>query len=1014
MPEKPSESKNTRSGKKKLRLLIEALTLFALILVAFILGGRALCKIALDQIADLTNTKITTESVEFDINCSVHISGLVIRPEHDRNNEEAILTGRKVDDAILKADTVYARFGIFSLLRVRPRLRKISVKGFVFDAQHNLDQAKWNLAAMEITPPKGGAAAIPLVHLKGGVLQRSEVSGNKRKVIAELPIDAQFGPPRRRTAKEKEKNKYEFSITTAERHALGGSTLQGFWRPGEIEVVGAISSADIPDFDEVWTIPSLHALLKYERDSDYSLELKMEDLVSEMKAPDKTFAFYKPLSTEVSGPFNAFHQFLNRYSPSGRMDIELSASGNLNRLWQSRVNGKVVCKDVSVCDGRFPYRLEHLSGRIDFTEKEVTLNNLRAEHGDVVLFVNGWTKSFGKDWQYQLRITSGNMTLDGDLHDALNEKSKKLWAISPPSPDSIAAIDHLRIRKGPNDKKEILTVKLLDAKTVFQHFPFPLTDLTGSLVFDGDTITVSNLVSRCRGWDINLQGIVTKCFSERPAYDVTIRVRDMPWDFILNPPQPVGQLQAANDANLQEFLALLPTSAKKIVSEIRPRGNIDLKIALDTTEPNSAPDYRITLQCLGNSVDFKRFSYPLRDITGRITIARDNIRLSNIKAVATDNVELTPNTSVIRINGNVDLVDNDFRRALFQLRAEDILFDERLANALPGKIRPSYSKLAPTGRFDLNFENVEVSSSDDGQKTVGFDGVLELENCGFTAGTAVSQLNAVLKTRGFYNSGDGLAGTRLEFAAETVKIKDKPFTDVKADIYYDPQQHKWQTDNLRAGCCDGIVSGKFELELLSEKPSEYVLETAFDKIDLEQFFTGRGLENNSLNGYTTGKMSGSLCVAGKAGDSRSCIGRCKLQVTDMQVGKLSPLAKLLYAVQLTESGNFAFEQMYVDSCINGEKVILQRFDLSGKAVAFNGSGWMTLPQQKINLVLTARGKRLINAEPSILGSLTEDLGQAIVRVEVTGDVSDPQVTTRALPLIKDALGLLGTKAAKSM
>jgi hypothetical protein len=119
-------------------------------------------------------------------------------------------------------------------------------------------------------------------------------------------------------------------------------------------------------------------------------------------------------------------------------------------------------------------------------------------------------------------------------------------------------------------------------------------------------------------------------------------------------------------------------------------------------------------------------------------------------------------------------------------------------------------------------------------------------------------------------------------------------------------------------------------------------------------------------------------------------------------------------MQLTQPGDFAFEQMFVDSCIKGDRLILERLDLSGKAAAFSGSGWMTLPHRKINLVLTARGKRVVTAEPSILGSLTEDLSQAIIRMEVTGNVEDPKVTTRTLPLIKDALGLLGTKAAKSM
>ena len=129
----------------------------------------------------------------------------------------------------------------------------------------------------------------------------------------------------------------------------------------------------------------------------------------------------------------------------------------------------------------------------------------------------------------------------------------------------------------------------------------------------------------------------------------------------------------------------------------------------------------------------------------------------------------------------------------------------------------------------------------------------------------------------------------------------------------------------------------------------------------------------------------------------------------MQVGKVSPLAKLLQVLKLTEPTDYAFEQMLVDSYIKGETLLFEQFDLSGESLAFNGSGTMDLRSQDIDLTLTARGLRLPNAEPGILQSLTEGLGQAVVRMDVTGNVYDPQVTTRTLPIIEDTLEIIGTK-----
>jgi hypothetical protein len=57
--------------------------------------------------------------------------------------------------------------------------------------------------------------------------------------------------------------------------------------------------------------------------------------------------------------------------------------------------------------------------------------------------------------------------------------------------------------------------------------------------------------------------------------------------------------------------------------------------------------------------------------------------------------------------------------------------------------------------------------------------------------------------------------------------------------------------------------------------------------------------------------------------------------------------------------------------------------------------------------LTARGRRVAAAKPSILQSLTEGLGGAVVRMEVTGKVDSPKVETKALPVIEDSLKVLG-------
>jgi hypothetical protein len=1010
MPVNSNKSAKAENSKRIFHLWpVKGLILAFCLWLAFILTGKVLCKIALDQIAELTNTKITTESVDFSINGSVFIKGLVIRPEQQK----------KYDDTILKAETVYARFGIGSLLLLHPRLKKISVKDFLFDAQHDLDTDQWNIVAFRIKPPEGAAGGMPVIRLKRGTLQYSKVSNGQVKAIAAVPIDAGFAPA------PKTQNGCSFNITTADRVGRGKSVLTGFWKPGRITITGGISSADIPAFEKAWTINALDAQLNYDRSSDYSLKLKIEDLHSRHTFAGDTFAADRQAFLGKPGPFTALQGFFNSYRPSGTVAIDLQARGSLERLSESTLVGKVHCKDISICGRSFPYTIEHLTGRIDLTEKNAVLNNLRGRHGDTNVTLNGWSKDFGPNWKYQIQLTSDNMALDNDLYNALSAKQEKAWSAF--SPSGLAAIDYRLSRQSQTDKKETLMVELLGVEAAYRHFPYPLKNLSGRLLFAHDGVTVSDVISQANGCKITLNGKVTAYTTEQPICDISITAKDVPLDSTLVSslsdeksdfynrlnmsgladadikiftPELVtaeravagqdfgptsfiadvslkktslkaddfplvisdvsaktiitpdliqiedftgrhnqvlvsltGRIWPGNEAQKpsyslllhaeqtelnDELISLMPQSLRKIVSELQPKGKVNLTANLNKTDSNNYPDYEITVDCPGNSINFEPFAYPVKNVTGRLTVTKNIITLEDITATATDNTLITSNISTVKINGRIMLADDAFS------------------------------------------DRLELSAGD------------------------------------------------ITFTADSLKIKGKSLTRLKADTYYDPSRKSWIAKNLIADCYGGRLAGKFELKRSDEADLEYLLQVGFDNIDLKQFLSDTNLEGTPRNNHTSGKMSGLLSVAGRTGESLPYIGRCRLLITDMQVGTLSPLAKPLYVLKLTEPKDFAFRQMLVDSYIKHNRLFLEQLDLSGKALAFNGSGWIDLQSHNADLVLFARGRRLATAEPSILQSLTEGLGHAVVRMEVTGNVYDPQVTTTILPVVKEAVKILCT------
>ncbi|MCX5639049.1 MAG: hypothetical protein NTX52_15345, partial [Planctomycetota bacterium] len=328
--------------------------------------------------------------------------------------------------------------------------------------------------------------------------------------------------------------------------------------------------------------------------------------------------------------------------------------------------------------------------------------------------------------------------------------------------------------------------------------------------------------------------------------------------------------------------------------------------------------------------------------------------------------------------------------------------------ALPQGVQPFYRSFSPTGCFDLDLENISVFNADDGEKYIDLAGAARFKGCSFKVSAARAELDAVLKVKALYKTGVGLCNGQASLLADTLSIRDKSITSLKADICYDPNLRDWATKNLIADCYGGKLTGRLELKKPTPDALQYLLQIAFDNVDLRQFLSDTKVKQTTNAEHTSGKMSGELGISLGTDESSSRIGICKLAISDMEAGRLSPFSKLLHVLRLTEPKDFAFDRMLVDSYIKGDRLFFRKLDLSGESIAFYGSGWMNLPSHIVDLVLIARGRRLATADPSVLQSLTEGLGQAVVRMEVNGDLYDPQITTKTFPVIKQSLEILGT------
>jgi len=1088
---------NAGSNRRRRRILLRGLVVLVVLMLALagfgLWAARALPGIAATEISRLTNTRVEMGAFDFHRDASVSIDGLVLYPG---------IGQQAYDDAILRAGSIRVHFSPRSLLTLVPRLTEIRIEDFILNAQFDLDTGRWNVEGLRINKPPGKPGRIlPELVLRRGTLRYSKASGGKSEVVMSIPVEASFG------SVEEPRRGYSFAIKTAKLSGgYGESHLDGFWQKGELTLAGGLSSTDIPSLERAWAADVIAAQLTYDSNDNYALDLRVKNAHNKQSPEVDAFRTLAPASLTESGPLSTLQWFFTRYRPSGIVgQVTLIARGNFKRLAQSEITGSVVCDDLSICDRKFPYAIDHLTGQLDLTQSTVVLNRLTGKHGDVDLAIDGWTKGFGLNRLYQYRVTSDNMILDAGLYAALQPGQKRLWDAFQPR--GVVGVDYRLTRTSPTQKRESVSVQLQHVAATYERFPYPLEGLTGGLYLDHESIIASDIISRAGGRRIRVDGKVTHRETGSPIYYISVDGNGVPLDAVLEKALPeqyrslyerfdangVADVRAkvftvgdANSVGSVSFVAdvsarmkslrpeklpvtisdasaeisitpdslnvkkltgrygdspvslsasarlaqgalpriqmkaaaegvpldgkivdVLPEPFRQHVAAFDPRGRVNLAVDVRRSGGNEPLDYTIAVECLGDSIRHERFAYPVQDIRGKLTLKPGRVTFDGIEA-APGVSSARDLQSTIRLDGRLDLTGTGPDLGSFTIAARDVPFTEELGDALSGGLGQMYRDASPQGSFDLDLQIPGISKMAVDDKRIDFKGKANLKTRDLHIVGSTTELRGDLDIEGSYSTKAGLRRTRMELDAQRLTIRGKTITDLKSGIVFDPNTRAWSASEFVGNCYGGRVAGSLELQRVDESSLQYMLQVAFHRVDLQQFLAAGKTTETPEKDYGSGTMNASLSLGARIGDPATRLGACRVDVTDMRVGRVSPMANLLSVLQLNEPTDYTFDRMLVESYLKRDMLLIQKLDMSGKNAAFAGSGTVDTSSGQINLTLTARGRRVATAKPGVLESLAEGLGGAVVRMEVTGKTGNPSIATKTLPLIEDSLKILGT------
>lgn len=797
--------------------------------------------------------------------------------------------------------------------------------------------------------------------------------------------------------------------------------------------------------------------LDFTRDGAFDVSAELAGFaISDTPAVDTVV--YSDAAMELLGPWA--EGFLRRYRPRGLGDVELRLRGRWDRMEQTDITGQVVCRDITVEDARFPYELERMEGVIAFSGRSLMLDSLSCRHGDSELVIEGYIEDFGPEMEIRLRVVSGKIRFDEDVYRALGPETKKMWFAF--SPSGTGAIDHTYQRFADGRRTRRLAVELIDTGAMFEHFPYPLEHLTGQLVFEPNVIILSHVEAHYADERmVRIDGQVRGA----DEYSLRVRAERIPVDErLIGALPPVQQnflkhieLDAVLAADMQitadetgqlpfDYTAHLEITGKRLVYAGFAVPLEEVRIVADVTQ--EVIDLRELRGCYGDGhlllsgqivtvgrdeaapglymeVEMEKFA--LDEVfwaaaEGRLPLSPD-IRLSgpvevrgrwsrnmpaasapmDITVVCRANPLTVGGQAAGRATGLMRLEEGRVRLEAFEI--DELLLSDSLAGAMPERMKRMYERLGLTGRIDAAISRADLVWDEQGFGGIEAFGRVHAENVKTQTSTVIEHLNGVINGRIRLDADERVQDIEAIYRAEEFDLWGRRVDTLSGRLVYEPNEGVLASRNFTAELGQGIATGSVTVDIANETSlSAYTVGLNFEGIPVNRLVASPTSESEDEPAQR-GQATGTLNVQGRLDQTESAEGQLSAMVSKMRLGRQSLIGRMLTAIQFREPKDYVFNRMEIEAFLMGNTVVIDRVRIEGRPFVFHGDGRFDLKANRLEMDLVALGG-LAGTEPFFLDSLLRGLGAAFWKIEVRGDLAEPEIRTISLPILQLPLELL--------
>ena len=990
------------------------------------------------------------------------------------------------DSPIFFAERVWVQFAPGALLGGRRVVRAAVVRDAVLTADYEKGRG-WAVSRLGLRRGEGALSRLPLVRIERGALRVRRIEGGQVRPIATVGLDGQIVALGGAGA-------YGFSLRADDRLALTGSRVDGTLQMGGageksvLTLTGALRMPKAGILGNVWTVDdvglecafdaqavqirrlgfqmgdgraAVSGKVGFGAEAGFDVQTQLEGFVLSAVSMPNAVVYSEPVM-EMLAPWAT--DFLRRYRPQGLGDVQLRLQGRWNALGATEITGQVVCRDISVTDTQFPYRLDQMRGAIGFTGRSLTLNRLACRHGDSEFVIDGGVEHFGRSSSIAMRVVSERIRFDEDLYRALGPAAKRMWFAFMPS--GTGAIDQTYSRvEGKQTRR--LVVELIDAGAVYAHFPYPLEHLTGRLTIEPDAVTLQNIAAHYQdARKVQLDGGVSLSDDGPPGFAVHVRAEQIPVDAALIGAMPKQQrdlfkrleLEATATVDMEifpdatgqrpmDFTAHLAATGRRlmysgfavpledvrIVAEVTPeavelkeltgrRGQGRLSLSgriVGMADADGGPGVCLDVKADGFELDEAFWAAagsaikplpPAIRLAGPVTAKGRWSRNMpagqcdgvDMEVVCQDNPVLIEGRAAAYASGTLRVEPGRVRLDGFQL--DQVELTERLAVAMPKRMQEAYRRLGVTGWVNAAVKTATLTLEEEGFGGMEMVGSLTLGGLKSETSDLVENLMGVVEGRFRLDGDEQVQEAEGDYQMAGFRVRGRTVDRLAGRLAYDPNTGVLASRGFTAELCDGTAAGTATVDIRRQESFlAYTLGLTFEGIEVGDIVAPQESSDEG-DRVRQGKAEGLVDLQGRLGQAELNEGRMTLTVSKMRLGKQTLIGKALTAIQFRQPQDYVFDRMEVEAFLMGDEIVCDRIRTVGRPFVFHGDGRLNLKTQRIEMNLVAWGGSA--AEPSFLDSMLRGLGSAFWKIEIRGDMRQPEINTVSLPILQFPLELL--------